>query len=185
MITHYKSAHIQNIYGVSYETVRNYCKEFARYLSPTARPGSGKHRNFTHEDLRVFALIVHMKREEGQSHEAIHAALKSGQRGEPPSFTEEEIKAIALSREGFDIVEQQKERIQQLEIQLLKKEQELSPVSEENIALKAEIRLLREQLELAQSALKELARETQDAFERGLMRGIDATRKDGDTKKTD
>lgn len=77
----YQTKDIIRQFGVSPQTVRTYADEFSRYMSPTANPPAGQQRNFTDEDLAVFALIVQLKRQ-GATYETIHAALASGQRGD-------------------------------------------------------------------------------------------------------
>lgn len=65
---------------ISRQTISNWCKEFAEYLSVTANPPNGSHRRFTQEDLNILALISSMK-EMGGTYEDIHASLRIGQRG--------------------------------------------------------------------------------------------------------
>ena len=77
----YQTKDIVEQFSVSPQTVRTYADEFGHYMSPTANPPTGQQRNFSDDDLAVFALIVQLKRQ-GFTYEAIHAALASGQRGE-------------------------------------------------------------------------------------------------------
>lgn len=72
-----------DLFGVARETVRTYAAEFGAYLSPTASPEKGRMRQFTDDDLKVFALIVAMKGQ-GSVYEDIHIALQRGERGDLP-----------------------------------------------------------------------------------------------------
>jgi DNA-binding transcriptional MerR regulator len=83
----YQTKDIISRFGVSPQTVRTYADEFRRYMSPTANPTTGQQRNFTDDDLAVFALIVQMKRQ-GYTYESIHAALAIGQRADPSQQAE-------------------------------------------------------------------------------------------------
>lgn len=71
---------ISQKFGVSREAARQWAKEFEMYLSPSATPMPGAQRNYTADDLAVFALVANMKAA-GKHTPEIHAALKSGQRG--------------------------------------------------------------------------------------------------------
>lgn len=84
----YKSQDIQRTFDVSAETVRTWANEFEQYLSPTANPGTGRHRIFTEADLTVFALISETK-DRGGTYEDAHVSLKTGQRGLIPTIADE------------------------------------------------------------------------------------------------
>lgn len=71
------------LFNVARETIRKWAIEFESYLSATARPPEGGVRRFTVEDIEVFALVAEMK-EQGKVFDDIHAALRSGQRGQIP-----------------------------------------------------------------------------------------------------
>ena len=77
----FKSKDVQTIFNRSQETVRKWAVEFAKFLSPTATPGTGHHRLFTLSDLEVFALVAEMK-DNRKPPDEIHAALVGGQRGD-------------------------------------------------------------------------------------------------------
>jgi len=71
---------IADRFGVSREASRQWAGEFADYLSPTGNPEKGRQRNYTDDDLLVFALVADMKAA-GKHTPEIHAALAAGQRG--------------------------------------------------------------------------------------------------------
>ena len=90
-------------FNVSRETIRIWAKEFANYLSPGANPSKGNQRNFSADDLPIFALISDLKGQ-GQTYEDIHAALSSGQRGavplsSPPAIGDGKISLASLQRD--------------------------------------------------------------------------------------
>lgn len=98
----YQSRHLQSMFDISSETVRNWAKEFEVYLSPSANPPKGKYRKFTEEDLRVIALIARMK-DDGAIFEGIHEALQDGARAEPPAVPDE-LLDIASSPAGLQMI---------------------------------------------------------------------------------
>ena len=171
----YTTTHIQNLFSVSYETVRTYTREFKAYMSPTATPDKGEHRKYTYDDLKVFAQIVSMKHER-KVYADIHVALAAGERTEIPEFTETEIEELALSRRGVIVAQElfaAKETIVGLEAKIIQFEQQAPATHEENIRLKAEIKLLKELLEVARDDAKAQAQQKQDAFVLGFDRGVE------------
>ena len=79
----YTNKDLSSRFGISRESVRMWSNQFAAYLSPSATPEKGRQRNYTDEDLSVFALVDSMRRA-GASNEDIAAALGAGQRGHVP-----------------------------------------------------------------------------------------------------
>src|SRR5258707_13542651 len=106
----FSTRHIMSLFKVSKETVRNWSQEFSTYLSPTASPAAGRHRQYSEDDLRVFAL-VHQMKGEGQLFEDIHASLQNGQRG---SLAESDAHSLVASEPGQQIVLLQ-DRVMELE----------------------------------------------------------------------
>jgi DNA-binding transcriptional MerR regulator len=95
-MSEYKSSDVQNLFGISYETVRRWADEFKPFLSEGANPGSGKHRVFDDNDLRVLSLVSSMKSGD-MSLDEIHLALKAGQRGDIPSMLDERALEIGVN----------------------------------------------------------------------------------------
>src|SRR3954454_4310661 len=106
----YKSSHVQRLFTVSPETVRNWSEEFGEYLSVTATPGTGRHRLFTHEDIEVFALVAELK-DKGLTYTDIHAALQNNQRGEVPQMLVTQMQELQLSLK----VDQAQDLVERLE----------------------------------------------------------------------
>ena len=79
----YQTKDVCEAFGISRQTVRIWTAEFAEYLSPSATPEKGQQRNFSDDDMSVFAL-VHEVKQRGGTYDNAHLQLKSGQRGEMP-----------------------------------------------------------------------------------------------------
>lgn len=136
------------LFGISKETVRQWAIEFAQYLSPSAAPGQkGKHRQYTEDDLTVFALIAEMK-ERGVIFDEIHLALTNGQRGTPPGMQ------TAISQTTMQMVLLEK-RVTELSAEV----ERLLPFENENIELRALLKRTEEQLASAQEKIDKLNRE--------------------------
>ena len=84
----YTTSGAAKLFQVTDQTVKNWAREFASHLSPTAQPGDGKRRTFTTDDLSVFAL-VHSYGAKGMNYEDAQAALIAGQRGSIPGGVSE------------------------------------------------------------------------------------------------
>ena len=145
--------------------------------------------------MRVFALISELK-SQGQEYKDIHLALRSGQRGNPPSLPPEQIQAIVASdREKQLTVENH-----YLQQELLKAKEELKAVEglrtelqhtkEENIRMTTRVESLQNERERREAELKtyqarleaqimDLARELGREYARGFTEGL----KDKDNPK--
>ena len=80
----YQTKDVCEAFDIFRQTVRIWTAEFAEYLSPAATPEKGQQRNFSDEDMTVFALVFDVK-QRGGTYETAHLQLKNGQRGVPPS----------------------------------------------------------------------------------------------------
>jgi DNA-binding transcriptional MerR regulator len=80
----YSSSQVAQIFTVSNETVRQWAITFKHHLSIKSQTANGLKRNFTTDDLTVFALIHDMKAE-GKLFADIEAALSNNQRGAIPT----------------------------------------------------------------------------------------------------
>lgn len=116
----YTSKDLTGQFGITAETVRQWCIEFRRHLSPGAGgKGDGSHRRFTVADLEVLSL-VHEMRQNKARWEEIHASLDSGQRGSirvdaAALVPIESHKQIALL---YEAIEKQRSTIAALELDL-------------------------------------------------------------------
>jgi DNA-binding transcriptional MerR regulator len=151
---------VAQIFGFAEPTVRKWAVEFGQYLSPTAHPGNGKKRSFAIEDLAVVALIAEHK-ERQATFEDIHAALKSGARGEPPEISEGQLRVISATegekRASLEIVAMQ-HNINQLTKRLEEAEAQAERaqlLDKENASLRTETTMLREQLDKSAEQLKQ------------------------------
>lgn len=141
----YSTRHICQLFTISPETVRAWSEEFQEYLSESARPGVGRHRQFDDDDMRVLSLITQMKSENSATFADIHEALKAGKRGRSPSLPASEVEALVLSERESQLVfqlQKQQDIIDDLE----RERTALLPVRDENIRLTERLRGREEQL---------------------------------------
>ncbi len=170
----YTTNDLRTIFNVAPETIRNWTREFARHLSVTANPETGRTRFYTDDDIKVLDLVNKM-REDSSAYEEIHAALDAGQLGAAPNVSPEELKSIVTG---------ETEKKLSLEIQMLRRQlavsetqlQELSAVKEKNIRLDTEKEAERRradelsaQLREAQTKLEGLYREVGRAYHEGYV----------------
>ncbi|MEP6988929.1 MAG: MerR family transcriptional regulator [Chloroflexota bacterium] len=140
------ASYVLELFDISRETVRQWSAEFAEYLSPSANPGDRLPRQFSDEDMRVFALVASMK-EEGKRYADIHAALRNGQRAEPPNKPAAQVELAATTRATT---------LQQQVTTLLSERAELLATTANQAG---KIELLERQLAEAQAEIKVLNRE--------------------------
>jgi DNA-binding transcriptional MerR regulator len=79
----YSTPQVADLFQVSPSTIRNWCEEFAPYLSPHAAQPS-RARSFSEDDLEVLALIAEQKAL-GKNYADIHGSLSNGERAQPPN----------------------------------------------------------------------------------------------------
>ena len=140
------ASYVLELFDISRETVRQWSAEFADYLSPGANPGDRLPRQFTEDDLRVFALVSNLK-DEGKRYADIHAALRNGQRADPPDKPAAQVELAATTRATT---------LQQQVTTLLQERAELLAT---NASQAGKIELLERQLAEAQAEIKILNRE--------------------------
>jgi DNA-binding transcriptional MerR regulator len=102
----YQSRHVQTLFDISNETLRQWSMTFEKHLSPTANPEKGRHRQFSHDDLRAFATIKRLK-DEGKINKDILTYLKTGQAlDDAPALPEDvELLEVLATPRGLEIVE--------------------------------------------------------------------------------
>jgi len=71
------TANLARRFGVSKNTIRNWGRRFAAYLSPSAAPAHGEAREFSDEDVYIFAAIAYYSAQ-GLTYDEIDALLVSG-----------------------------------------------------------------------------------------------------------
>lgn len=149
----YSTRHIAGLFGVSSETVRSWSNTFARHLSISATPSDGRHRTFTEDDLKVFALIKQMK-ERGLVFDEIQIALENGQRGDPPLVEAKEM----VSAEGRQQITLLQREIVRLETEREALAAALRPTQDENVRLKALLERSETELHEARQEIRKLER---------------------------
>ena len=156
-MSEYKSADIQRLFHVSSETVRRWSQEFEEYLSPNASPGRGRARQFTLEDLEVFALVSEVK-ENGGTYEDAHVSLKMGQRGSIDDIIEDRSLSVQANVE-LDLMQQ---RMNQLKVAYEDAITKTNQLESEVIRLETEVKQMEDvktQLKDAQELINKLNRE--------------------------
>ncbi len=149
------------IFAKSVETIRLWAKTFGEFLDPLATPEKGKDRNFTENDLQVFALVAEYKNA-GNSNDEIAVTLRSGERGRAPDILPEEAQHLVSTETERRLVLQVQELHTQLrtayeERDQLKQEMKVARELESKVAgLEAEVRLLRERLSDEQALLMQI-----------------------------
>ena len=137
----YQTRHISEIFSISTATVRKYADIYKEFMSTGVDVADGKHRNFSPDDLIVFATVVAL-RAESKDFEEINAFLEQGQRLEPPTINDESLQIVTSSAgnvimQKFGALE---ERLQALE------DRDESHLKEDNERLRKEIRELYKQI---------------------------------------
>jgi DNA-binding transcriptional MerR regulator len=139
----FTTQHVCKTFKVSHQTVKNWCREFAPYLSVTATPKDGKKRVFTTADLEVFALVSEYNRR-GFRYDDAHAALKSGQRGEMPE------------REGEIIPTVPPALLTQLREQITSRDAIIHQITTERDKERGKVEILEKQLAEKEKKIEEL-----------------------------
>jgi len=189
----YSSRHVATMFGVALETVRNWADEFERHLSPTATPGKGKHRMYSHDDLRIFALIADQKKQ-GMVYDEIHGSLDNGQRGDPPSMFPDEVQALVVGEKEQRLsleVEYLQRSMIQMQRQLEEARQDLKVAEaarEEKIRLEVKLEAeqqrtqereqriaeLKADLDKTHQRVEDLLREVGQSYAKGMIEGMKA-----------
>jgi DNA-binding transcriptional MerR regulator len=156
----YTASDLSKALGISRETVRQWSRQFADFLSATANPKEGNERRFTEADLRVIALIYATK-QEGKTFADAKVALASGERAEFP-----EAARAALSSDTPSTIITAPARIASLQSEIVASNHliaELRGRLEESDGLVAkkdgQIELLQAQLAEAKADIERLNRE--------------------------
>ena len=156
----YNTTQIGAFYQVSSETVRIWCNEFERHLSPRANPGHRQKRAFSRTDMEVFSLIAMLKTD-GMTYQDIHLALDNGQRGVLPDHLEEITNTLTVRDIETGLVV----KIQQLETLLTvakdendRLEGELEESQRDNLRHEVRAEMLQKQLSKTDQHVKELFR---------------------------
>ena len=101
-----------NRFGVKEITVRRWCDVFKDFLSFDANPSNKQTRLFTDDDMKVLAVVAHIKKTKGTFRQARHL-LEQGQRMIPPppklEVTFEQAEVVQTEIIGYQ------QRIKQLE----------------------------------------------------------------------
>jgi len=191
----YRSKDAAALYNVTPQTIGAWAKEFAEYLSSNANPGHKKQRLFTKEDMTVFSLVSDMQ-DNGLAFADMHATLKTGNRGEPPTIEPTEMQVI-VANEHENRLTIENERLTRALVdaqQALKKAEtelaSLREVEDRNIKLETQLEgaltvkgELQNQIAQLQAKIERLALKTGEEFARGYVAGIQAKIQTPDNNK--
>jgi DNA-binding transcriptional MerR regulator len=169
----FTSKHIQALFKIAPQTVRNWSGEFSQYLSATAGGGEGW-RRYTIDDLAVFSLIKELS-DKGQRYPDIHTTLRTGQRGTVPSITPEELNALLagdVERELAEKLASERSEAITLRDQVMALETKVTSLTEDNIRLETTNEELRKQILRLEGQLR-------SAVEQGLTKAEEAARYKG------
>ena len=181
----YSTKHVELLYGVSHETVRRWTDEFAEYLSHSANPGKGRHRNFNDADMQVLALVADYK-SRGVLFEEIHAALKNGQRGNGRALPPVDMQAMILGekekqlqtevdylRRSLNDALAEAKQAQIYKEEVVKTQAQLELANHQLDDLKERFQDTTQELEEAREEIKKLSREVGEAYVRGIMEALE------------
>lgn len=157
----YNTALVAAMYNVSLETIRIWCTEFERYLSPRANPGHRQKRAFNETDLEVFALISALK-DDGMTYQDVRAALDNGQRGVPPPhpFTNpDSLVPQELNRQLITKIDHLESQLEAVLSENERLKDELDGVKRDNLRNEVRAEMLHEQLEKTEKRVHELLEE--------------------------
>lgn len=169
----YSTKHAQKLFDLrSDQTIRNWIREFEEFFSFNATPGKGIDLQLSVEDMQVLDMVASMRAERRPAEE-IYATLKSGQRGNAPEYTPEELDV--LTRGDYDKYLSTQINELALKVELLTKENTelhaaLQPVRDKNIQLDAERLILEKQVNELRSQLEEDRRRADRMLEQVLER---------------
>ncbi len=193
---YYSTRHVRLLHDISAETVRNWCEEFSNYLSPTANPGKGKHRNFTDDDMRVLDLVAQMKNQ-GLTYEQVHASLQNGDRGNLPQLPANEMHDLVVAEEkghltfeleatqrALRIITQERDTLQEKYRTL---QEEVQPVKDTNIRLETRLEdlnsrmsSLEDELRTARKHIESLNREIGKSYHEGYVDALKNPKNDSE-----
>ena len=143
---------------VSGTTIRNWSKMYADYLSPSANPPAGVPREYTPEDLAVFATVA-VLRAQLVEYDDIRAALDAGQRLEPlhpppheqptadragPADQADQASAAAAAAAASTAIDIYRDRVTQLETRADQLADRLIAAEARAAAAERELAILRE-----------------------------------------
>jgi chromosome segregation ATPase len=184
----YTTRHAQKLFDVkSDQTVRNWVKEFQEFFTIDATPGKGVDLQFSEEDMRVLDLIATM-RSERHSSEEIYATLKSGQKGNPPAYTPEELDLLVKGDYEKHLSTQVNElnlKIEQLTRENDELKSAIQPVREQSIRLEAEKSSLEKRIEELSRELQEERKHSETIMERYLREIAELRYRMGQLEKRD
>lgn len=144
------------LFGVSRQTIVNWSKRYAAFLSDAARPPKGRHLQFDDSDLTVLALVAEMSRIRTPEAD-IRASLANGVRGELPS--EPIGSALVETSEGTRHAVLLRAALEKSELRRIELEGRVSELQSTSDQQRGQIDLLKTQLEESRKEIRQLYEE--------------------------
>jgi DNA-binding transcriptional MerR regulator len=187
----YKSGQVAQLYNVTRETLRNWSDTFREYLNEDAQPGTGKDRIYTPDDLKIISLVAEL-RNDNLSLPEIHAALRNGQRGEPPALSPDELDELLKTKEenpdtqeltsalvratnALKLAEQQLEELENLRVEIATLKTTIEHQTSERTRLEKEIVGLQEEV-------RQLSKDAGHQYAKGYIDGLKSDNQHSTTK---
>jgi len=170
----YTTKHAQKLFEVkSDQTIRNWIKEFQEFFSIDATPGKGVDLQLTSEDMQVLDLIASMRGDRRPAEE-IHATLRTGERGNIPEFSPEQLDLLVDGEYEKYLSTQLSEfnlKIEQLTQENEELKSSIQPIRDKNIQLEAERIALDKQIEELKSQLEKERERSERVADQERTRG--------------
>lgn len=184
----YSSSQVAALFSRTKQTISVWSREFAEYLSPTARPPDNRKRRFTRDDLAVLSLVAELQ-DQGFTFTDIHAALKAGQRGQPPEIEPTAVQAIihteaetrltlendrlkGLLIQAQETLREAKEELKHLETIRTERDRLSGQIESERRLYQEERQRLQEQVNKLTQEVTRLATEAGREYARGMMEAL-------------
>ena len=159
----YGTPYICALFGVSRQTVANWCERFAPFLDPGANPPKGRHREYTEKDLPVLAQIAKMSNIRRPPKE-IEQALANGERADVPAISD---RAIAERTEGTRQFVLMEAALAKAEVKRAEAEAKADGLQIVNNEQAGQIKLLQTQAEQYKQEIRQLYQEIADLKAKG------------------
>jgi DNA-binding transcriptional MerR regulator len=154
----YGTPYICALFGVSRQTVANWCERYAPFLDDGANPPKGRHREYTEKDLPVLAQIAQMSSTR-RSPKEIEQALADGARAPIPEISD---RAITERTEGTRQFVLMEAALAKAEVKRAEAEAKADGLQIVNNEQAGQIKLLKAQLDEYKTEIRQLYQEIAD-----------------------
>lgn len=159
----YGTPYLCALFGVSRQTIANWCVRYARFLSDGANPPKGRHREYIESDLPKFAQIAQMSHINRPPKE-IEAALAAGATAEVPTISDRAISERTEGTRQYVLMEAALAKSEAKRLEAEARYNELQVTSNEQAG---QINLLKSQLDEYKQEIRQLYQEIADLKAKG------------------